>query len=63
MRVELDLGRTSHFTINKRFSWVFVVIRVSWVYCAFRVLGLSRNAKYLNPRSRFWVVKRDPQLQ
>ena len=21
-RVELDLGRTSHFTIEKRFSWV-----------------------------------------
>ena len=40
-----------------------VVIRVSWVYCAFSVLGLSRYAKYLNPRSRLWVNEKDSHMQ
>ena len=60
MTIALDLGRTSHFTIDKRFSWFCVEVRVSWVYCTFRVLRLSINAKYLNPKSRFWVIERDP---
>ena len=47
MSVELDLGRISHFTIDKRDSHGFcVVIRVYWVYCVFRVLGFSRDTKY-----------------
>ena len=53
-----------------------VLIRVSWAYCAFKVLRLStdqkkkkevlrlsREAKYLNPRSRLWVIERDPHMQ
>ena len=52
--------RTSQSAIDKRFSWVFFVeIRVSQVYYASRILGLSRDAKYLNPRSRLWVIERD----
>ena len=32
------------------------------MYCIPRVLGLSRDAKYLNHRSRLRVIKRDSQL-
>ena len=28
----------------------------------FRVLGLSRDTKYLNPRSRLWIIERDSQM-
>ena len=40
-----------------------VVISVSRVYCAFKVLGLGRDIIYLNPRSRLWVIERDPHMQ
>ena len=40
-----------------------VVIRVSRVHCTCKVSGLSRDTKYLNPRSRLWVIERDPYIQ
>ena len=63
MRVELDMFRASHFTINKKFSWVCVVIEVSRVYCTLRALGLSRDTKYLSFMGRMWVFERDSHMK
>ena len=63
MRFELDMFRASHSPLTRNSHGSYVVIRVSWVHCAFRVLGLSRDAKYLYPRSRLWVIERDPHMQ
>ena len=64
MRIELDMFRTSHFTIDKRYYHVFcVLIRVSRIHCTFMVSGLSKDTKNLNPRSRLSVFERDLHIQ
>ena len=39
-----------------------VVIRVSKVYCTFRVSRLRIDTKYLNLRGRLWFIERDPKM-
>ena len=63
MRVKLDMGRTSHLPYFRDIHGSFVVDYISRVYCALRALGLSRDAKYLSPRRRMWVIERDSHVQ
>ena len=37
-------------------------IRISSVYCILMVLGLSRDAKYLNPMGSVWILERDSHI-
>ena len=40
-----------------------MVIRVSRVHCVVRVSGSSRDTKYLNSKSRLWVIERSTKAQ
>ena len=53
MRVELDKLEHNNPPLTRDFHGSCVVIKVSLVYCASRVSGLSRDAKYQNPKAMF----------